>query len=250
MICLAQGIKRKGVKNICLKILTPVDLVVSKIARFTGRDREDIKQLALHQSLDPLEVEERTTEALDYYIGNTTMLKLNLRDALDDIKQVQARKYLQEVPLDTNSKSPENLQQLSEVIEQYDQSTEAQPSPIIQKQINELTVEQQRLVYRQKYQELQKQGRSYPSFSDSPKWEVDVGVALLVIKESSDPNEVGRILAQSDQLQEWKNSLPNDEYMVKGKAYIHQVYEQAQHLREARSLQQQQPQQQDFDLDL
>lgn len=77
------------VKNICLKILTPVDLAVSKIARFTGKDREDIRQLALHQSLNVLEVEERTTEALDYYIGNTTMLKLNLRDALDDINQVQ-----------------------------------------------------------------------------------------------------------------------------------------------------------------
>lgn len=237
-------------KNICLKILTPVDLVVSKIARFTGRDREDIKQLALHQSLDPLEVEERTTEALDYYIGNTTMLKLNLRDALDDIKQVQSRKPLQEIILDTKSKIPENLQLLSKVIEQYYQLIEVQQNPTIQKQISKPNVEQQRLVYRQKYQELQSRVRQYPSFSDSPTWEVDVGVALLVLKESFDPNEVGRVLAQSNQLQEWKASLPNDEYMMKGKEYIHQVYEQAQQLQEARSLQQQQPQKQDFDLHL
>ena len=74
--------------------------------------------------------------------------------------------------------------------------------------------------------------RSYPGFSDSPNWEVDIGVALLVIKESSDPDEVGRVLTQSDQLRELKASLPKDEYMTKGKAYIHQVYDQAQQLRE------------------
>jgi hypothetical protein len=89
--------------------------------------------------------------------------------------------------------------------------------------------------------------RSYPGFSDSPNWEVDIGVALLVIKESSDPDEVGLILTQSDQLKELKASLPEDEYMLKGKDYIHQVYSQVQHLREARSLQQQK---RDFDLEL
>ncbi len=102
------------------------------------------------------------------------------------------------------------------------------------------TLEQQRLLYKRLYQELQKQVRSYPGFSGSSNWEVDVGVALLVMKESSDHNEVGRVLAQSDQLNSWKASLPNNEYMAKGRAYIHQVYEQAQRLREVRALQQQQ----------
>jgi hypothetical protein len=102
------------------------------------------------------------------------------------------------------------------------------------------TLEQQRLLYRRLYQELQKQVRQYPGFSDSSNRDVDVGVALLVIKESSDHNGVGRVLAQSDQLKEWKATLPHDEYMTLGKAYIHQVYEQAQHLRQTRALQQQQ----------
>jgi hypothetical protein len=60
------------------------------------------------------------------------------------------------------------------------------------------------------------------------------------MKESSDHNEVGRVLAQGDRLSSWKASLPEDQYMTKGKAYIHQVYEQAQHLRQTRALQQQQ----------
>ncbi len=34
-------------ENICLKILNPVDLAVSKIARFVGKDKEDIEQLAI-----------------------------------------------------------------------------------------------------------------------------------------------------------------------------------------------------------
>lgn len=56
---------------------------------------------------------------------------------------------------------------------------------------------------------------------------MDVGVALLVLKESSDANEVGRVLSQSDRLQEWKVLLPEDEYKTKGKIYIEQVYTQA-----------------------
>lgn len=65
-------------RNICLKILNPVDLAVSKIARFLGKDKEDIEQLALLQLITAQKVEKRTKEALDYYIGNTTMLYLNL----------------------------------------------------------------------------------------------------------------------------------------------------------------------------
>lgn len=78
-------------KKICLKILNPVDLAVSKIARFGGKDREDIEQLASYQLITAQEVKARTMEALDYYIGNTTMLNLNLQEALDIINQVQTK---------------------------------------------------------------------------------------------------------------------------------------------------------------
>lgn len=74
-------------QNLCLKILNPVDLAVSKIARFVGKDREDIEQLARFQLITAEEVEARTKEALDYYVGNTAMLYLNLSDALNIINQ-------------------------------------------------------------------------------------------------------------------------------------------------------------------
>lgn len=95
-------------KKICLKILNPVDLAVSKIARFGGKDKEDIEQLASYQLVTAKEVEVRTTEALEYYIGNTTMLDINLQEALDIINQVQVKEL----------KNTNNQQVVKEAIEQ------------------------------------------------------------------------------------------------------------------------------------
>lgn len=125
-----------------------------------------------------------------------------------------------------------------------------QPTPLSQTSLDSMQLDQQKLAYRLRYQDLQRRVRQYPKFENSPTKEVDIGIALLVIKESTDSNDAGRVLAQSDQLKEWKVSLPEDEYMVKGKAYIHQVYEQAQQLREMRSLHQQQQQKRDLGLEL
>ena len=88
-------------------------------------------------------------------------------------------------------------------------------------------IEQQRLECRHLYEQLSRQVRQYPNFSGASNWEVDVGVALLVLKESSDANEVGRVLSQSDRLQEWKAALLEEEYKTKGKVYIQEVYTQA-----------------------
>ncbi|MDV2994912.1 MAG: hypothetical protein N4J56_004566 [Chroococcidiopsis sp. SAG 2025] len=93
-------------------------------------------------------------------------------------------------------------------------------------------IEQQRWQCKQLYEQLSRQVRQYPDFNNASNWEVDVGVALLVLKESFDANEVGRVLSQCDRLQEWKASLPEEEYKTKGKIYIQEVYTQAQNLLE------------------
>ena len=93
-------------------------------------------------------------------------------------------------------------------------------------------IEQQRWQCKQLYEQLSRQVRQYPDFNNASSWEVDVGVALLVLKESSDANEVGRVLSQCDRLQEWKVLLPEDEYKTRGKIYIEEVYTQAQNLLE------------------
>ncbi len=75
-----------------------------------------------------------------------------------------------------------SLKLIFKSIEQYDQQIEAQQSPTIQKQIDKSNVEEQRLVYRQKYKELRKRVLSYPGFNDSPNWEVDIGVPYWLSK--------------------------------------------------------------------
>ena len=69
--------------KILLYVLAPVDLALSKIARFEGNDREDIVQMARNQLIDPETLEERAKAALGYYIGNQSMLLLNLKEALE-----------------------------------------------------------------------------------------------------------------------------------------------------------------------
>lgn len=73
-------------EKIELRILSPVDLALSKVARFEGNDKEDIAELAHHHLVAPCELEERASEALGYYIGNQSMLLINLREAVEIIR--------------------------------------------------------------------------------------------------------------------------------------------------------------------
>ena len=81
----AGEIARVG--RFALHVISPLDLAVSKIARFQDNDREDIRQLAAHGLLDPERFEKRAMEALDYYIGNTNFVMINLRDALKIVRK-------------------------------------------------------------------------------------------------------------------------------------------------------------------
>lgn len=76
-------------KNIGLYLLSPVDLAVSKIARFEGSDREDIAALARAKLINPEEVAQRAEEAINHYVGSLDRLRWNLRDALKVIEDAQ-----------------------------------------------------------------------------------------------------------------------------------------------------------------
>ena len=81
----AQEVSRAG--NIVILVMDPVDLAVSKVARFSDRDREDIRQLAAQGLVDPLLFAERMEEALDYYVGDTTFVRRTFEEA----KEIVAR---------------------------------------------------------------------------------------------------------------------------------------------------------------
>lgn len=67
--------------NMVLHVIDPVDLAVSKVARFSERDREDIQALAERGLIDPDTFAKRLDEAFDHYVGDMTLVRYNVRDA-------------------------------------------------------------------------------------------------------------------------------------------------------------------------
>ena len=81
-----------GVEQIKLHVLSPLDLAVSKIARFADNDKEDIAELVRQGLTTADDIEQRATSALGGYVGGLAMLRLNLRDAVALARQVEAER--------------------------------------------------------------------------------------------------------------------------------------------------------------
>ena len=79
-----------GVPQISLYVLSPLDLAVSKIARWADNDKEDIADLVRLGLTTADEIEQRATQAIGRYVGGLPMLRLNLRDAVALARQVEA----------------------------------------------------------------------------------------------------------------------------------------------------------------
>ena len=62
-------------KNITLKTLSPVDIVITKTARFNARDEEDIKSLARY--VDKEELLTRFEQVVDTYSGSEKNYRMN-----------------------------------------------------------------------------------------------------------------------------------------------------------------------------
>lgn len=72
-----------GLTHITVRALSPVDLAVSKISRLADPDKEDIRDLVLAGLTSAKEIEARAEDALGGYIGSTSSLRFNIRDALE-----------------------------------------------------------------------------------------------------------------------------------------------------------------------
>jgi hypothetical protein len=75
--------------KIDLHILSPIDLALAKVSRFERNDREDIAELARCNLIDVQELEKRASEAIEYYVGNPSLLQINLKEAADIIRASQ-----------------------------------------------------------------------------------------------------------------------------------------------------------------
>ena len=78
------------VADIVIHVITPLDLAVSKLARFADRDQEDIRALAEQGLIGGDELAARAEEALGYYVGDTTFIRYNIRDAVEMVRAIEA----------------------------------------------------------------------------------------------------------------------------------------------------------------
>jgi hypothetical protein len=72
------GVDRKLVE---VRVLSPVDLAVTKLARFSDQDREDIRLLARKRLIDSAAVRRRAEEALTAYVGNAASVRTSIEIA-------------------------------------------------------------------------------------------------------------------------------------------------------------------------
>ena len=79
-----------GTELFSLHVLSPLDLAVSKIARFSENDKADISALIRAGLTNANEIEERASSALDGYVGGIAMLKLKIRDAVALARKVES----------------------------------------------------------------------------------------------------------------------------------------------------------------
>lgn len=91
-----------GLRMLDVRILTPVDLAVSKISRFGDRDKQDIHDLVVAGLTSAKEIEQRASQALDYVVGNPKMLRLNIQDAVTTARAAEN----QRAPRSPNAPSP------------------------------------------------------------------------------------------------------------------------------------------------
>ncbi|MCP5197908.1 MAG: hypothetical protein H6974_14155 [Gammaproteobacteria bacterium] len=87
-----------GSAPLVLAVLHPVDLAVSKLARFQDQDRQDMATLASKGMLTAAALEARVSEALNYYVGNTRWIQYNLKEAVALITALNPRPPQQPTP--------------------------------------------------------------------------------------------------------------------------------------------------------
>lgn len=79
-------------KRLQVRVLAPADLAVSKLARFTDQDREDIELLARLGLVDSATLRRRAEEALEDYVGDPATVRISIDVACRLIDSHRPRK--------------------------------------------------------------------------------------------------------------------------------------------------------------
>ena len=75
-------------KRLDVRLLSPVDLAVSKLARFGEPDQQDIKALARAGLLESRALRERAEEALGAYIGRVNDVRISIDQACRMVDEI------------------------------------------------------------------------------------------------------------------------------------------------------------------
>jgi Nucleotidyltransferase of unknown function (DUF6036) len=75
-----------------VRLLAPLDLAVSKISRFSERDRSDIASLATHQHISSARLRQRAEEALSGYVGNLDRIRGSIELACRIVEDMAGRR--------------------------------------------------------------------------------------------------------------------------------------------------------------
>lgn len=87
----AMRLSLEGIEGARIFVLQPVDLAVSKLARFSEIDRKDILRLAADGLVTANELRKRAEEALPGYVGNPEPVRTSIDLACRDIEALKTK---------------------------------------------------------------------------------------------------------------------------------------------------------------
>ena len=82
------GLERQPVE---VRLFSPLDLAVSKLARFAAHHRDDIRTLAGARLIEPRSLRRRAEEALAGYVGDTRQVRNSIKLACEMARQAQRK---------------------------------------------------------------------------------------------------------------------------------------------------------------
>ena len=74
-----------------VRLLSALDLAVSKLGRFSSQDRDDIATLARHKLITSIQLRRRAEDALLAYVGETTRVQGSIALATKIVADVESR---------------------------------------------------------------------------------------------------------------------------------------------------------------
>lgn len=87
----AMRLSLEGIEGARIFVLQPVDLAVSKLARFSEIDRKDVQRLAADGLVTANELRKRAEEALPGYAGNPDPVRTSVDLACRDIEALKKK---------------------------------------------------------------------------------------------------------------------------------------------------------------